>query len=352
MKFGVFYVLECPDGNYSRAYGEMLEQIEYAEELGFDSVWLAEHHFDAYGSMPSPQVAAAAIAQRTRRMQIGLAVAILNFDNPVRTAEDYAMVDVISNGRLIFGAGRGYQPQEFKGLGIPMEHTRERFWECLEIIQGLWANERFSYDGQFYKLENVTLTPRPVQRPHPPIVLAAISPQSFDAAVERGLRFMCTPTLMVMSELKEYILRTRQRLVEKGVQPWTLMNLQMHIAETAEQAVKNVEEDMMWYFDRVLDLVPGARGEAPTTYERYAEVARAFRGNVTIKGLQDAGIVLLSDPQKAIQEIEELQKVGVDHLSCWMRMGGLDHRKVMRSMRTFAKEVLPYFKPSVEQAAD
>ncbi|RIK03299.1 MAG: luciferase, partial [Acidobacteria bacterium] len=118
MKFGIFYVLECPDRDFSRAYREMLEQIAYAEQLGFDEVWLAEHHGSDYGSMPSPQVAAAAIAARTERMRIGIAVSNLTFDWPVRIAEDYAMVDVISGGRLDFGVGRGYQPDEFHNMGV------------------------------------------------------------------------------------------------------------------------------------------------------------------------------------------------------------------------------------------
>ncbi|MEH7274559.1 LLM class flavin-dependent oxidoreductase, partial [Neobacillus vireti] len=141
MKTGLFYVNECHDGNYERAYSEMLEQIQYAEEIGFESVWLGEHHFNEYGSMPSPQVAAAAISQITKKMDIGIGISILNFDNPVRIAEDYAMVDILSNGRLKFGGGRGYQPHEAKGLGVSMEKTREKYWEYVEIIQGLWAND-------------------------------------------------------------------------------------------------------------------------------------------------------------------------------------------------------------------
>ena len=129
MRFGLFYVLESPDGDHRRAYKEMLGQIEYAEELGFDSVWLAEHHGSAYGSLPSPAVAAAAIATMTERLRIGIAVSILPFSNPVRTAEDYAMVDVISNGRLDMGVGRGYQPREFAMLGLAdqQQHSRAIF---------------------------------------------------------------------------------------------------------------------------------------------------------------------------------------------------------------------------------
>ena len=110
MKFSVFYVLESSDRDFRRAYDEMLEQIRIAESLGFGEVWLAEHHGSDYGSIPSPQIAAAAIAAHTERMRFGIAVSNLTFDWPVRVAEDYAMVDVLSGGRLDLGVGRGYQP--------------------------------------------------------------------------------------------------------------------------------------------------------------------------------------------------------------------------------------------------
>ena len=138
MEFGIFYVLEAPDGDYKKGYDEMIGQIEYAEELGFDAVWLAEHHSSAYGSIPSPQVALAAIAERTKKIKIGSLISVLPLGNPIRIAEDYAMVDILSNGRLQFGVGRGYQPGEFEMLGVDMKDTRGRFKEELEIIKGLW----------------------------------------------------------------------------------------------------------------------------------------------------------------------------------------------------------------------
>lgn len=345
MKMGLFYVNECHDENYDRAYGEMLEQIQYGEELGFESVWLAEHHFSAYGSMPSPQVAAAAISQITKKMDIGIGVSILNFDNPVRIAEDYAMVDILSNGRLKFGAGRGYQPSEAKGLGISLERTRERFWEYVEIIQGLWSNDRFSYQGEFYQFEDLKLTPKPVQK-RIPFYHAAISPESFDLIVERGAQeFMVTPTLMVMDDVLAYTKRTIERLAEKGIKPSVHMNLQMNIADDTDQAIKNVEKEMKIYFNKVLDLIPGAKGsQAPATYERFAEVAKEFDGPLNIGALNQSGVALLADSKEAIDRLEKVEEAGIESMSCWFRMGDMEHRKVMRAMKRYADEVLPYFK--------
>ena len=345
MKTGLFYALECHHGDHKRAYDEMLEQIQYAEELGFESVWLAEHHFSEYGSMPSPQVAAAAIAQVTKKMDIGIGISILNFDNPVRIAEDYAMVDNLSNGRLKFGGGRGYQPMEAKGLGVSMEKTRERYWEYVEIIQGLLENERFSYNGEFYQIDNLRLTPKPVQK-RIPFYHACISPESFDLMVEKEVQeFMVTPTLMVLDDVLEYTGRTRSRLLEKGINPSIHLNLQMNIAENADQAIKNVEKEMVTYFDKVLELIPGAKGtQAPPTYERFAEVAKEFSGDLDLNVLNEGGIVLLGGANEAINRIEKAENYGIDSLSCWFRMGDMEHRKVMRTMKRYADEVLPYFK--------
>ena len=354
MKIGLFYVNECHDGNYERAYGEMLEQIQYGEELGFESVWLAEHHFSAYGTMPSPQVAAAAIAQITKKMDIGIAVSILNFDNPVRIAEDYAMVDQLSQGRLLFGAGRGYQPMEAKGLGISLERTRERFWEYVEIIQGLWSNDTFSYKGEFYSFDELKLVPKPYKRRRIPFYHACISPETFDLMVEKEVReFMVTPTLMVMDDVLAYTKRTRDRLLQKGINPSIHMNLQMNIADDTDEAIRNVEKAMKTYFNKVLELIPGAKGtKAPETYERFAEVAKEFEGPLNVAALNESGVALLSGPEEAVDRLEKVEDTGITSLSCWFRMGDLEHKKVMRAMKRFADEVLPYFKSPAKQKAE
>jgi alkanesulfonate monooxygenase SsuD/methylene tetrahydromethanopterin reductase-like flavin-dependent oxidoreductase (luciferase family) len=351
MKMGLFYVNECHDENYERAYQEMLEQIQYGEELGFESVWLAEHHFSAYGTLASPQVAAAAISQITKSMDIGIAVSILNFDNPVRIAEDYAMVDQLSNGRLKFGAGRGYQPSEAKGLGISLERTRERFWEYVEIIQGLWSNDTFSYNGEFYSFDNLKLVPKPYNRRRIPFYHACISPESFDLMVEKNVQeFMVTPTLMVMDDVLEYTRRTRARLLQKGINPNIHMNLQMNIADNTDQAIKNVETEMKRYFNKVLDLIPGAKGtQAPATYERFAEVAKEFDGPLNVSVLNDSGVALLADSKEAVERLEVVENSGVDSMSCWFRMGDMEHRKVMKAMKRYADEVLPFFKSPVNK---
>ncbi len=352
MKFGLFYVLECPDHDYERAYAEMLEQIEFSESLGFDSCWLAEHHGTDYGSMPTATIAAAAVAQRTKKMRIGIAVSILPFGlSPVKLAEDWAMVDAISGGRLDLGVGRGYQPGEFKMLGLDgiMGDSRAVFQEYLEAMIGLWTNDSFSYHGTYVNFDDVDIRPKPVQKPHPPIFVAAISPETFEMVAQQGYNMLVTPTLMVLPELVEFVVDAKRKLIERGRDPLSLnfpMNWQIHVAETEEQALKNTEDAFAWYFKEVMRLVP--RGaNVPKTYERYAELAEAAdaAGGLTVDGLQQGGIVLLGDPPTAIEQIEKLRdEMGLQQLSCWMRMGGLEHEKVMSSIELFAKEVIPAFK--------
>jgi alkanesulfonate monooxygenase SsuD/methylene tetrahydromethanopterin reductase-like flavin-dependent oxidoreductase (luciferase family) len=350
MKFGMFYVLESPDGDYRRAYKEMFGQVEYAEELGFDSVWLAEHHGSPYGSMPSPQVAMSAIAMITERMKIGLAVSILPFDNPVRIAEDFAMVDVISNGRLNLGVGRGYQPREFKNLGIAdqQQHSREIFEESLDILVGLWENDSFSYNGKFYQLDDVTITPKPVQKPRPPLYVAAISPSTFELVRKYDMNVLVTPTLMSLDELKQFVLKAKRDLCELGHDPLELnfpMNWQMHLAETEDEALTRPAEALDWYFNLVMKLVPKGP-TAPKGYEYMANLAEAFEagGGVSINDLRAGGIILLDTPEKVRAKIEEVRtEIGQQEIFCWMRIGGLEDKKVRASMKLFAEEVMPHF---------
>lgn len=350
MRFGMFYVLECPDCDYRRAYKEMLGQIEYAEELGFDSVWLAEHHGSAYGSMPSPAVAAASVAAITERLRIGIAVSILPFGNPVRIAEDYAMVDVISNGRLDMGVGRGYQPREFAMLGLAdkQEHSRAIFAESLDVLVGLWENERFSYHGEFYQLDDVGITPRPVQTPRPPIYVAAISPESFAIVEKYGLNIMVTPTLMSLPELKDNVIEAKKRLIKAGRAPETLnfpMNWQMHLGATRDEAEQRPSEALDWYFNLVMDLVPKGPN-APKGYEFMRDLAAAFEeaGGVSVPALQEAGIIVLDDPAGTAAKLREVRDdIGQQEVFCWMRIGGLSDQSVRASMKLFAEEVMPEF---------
>ena len=245
------------------------------------------------------------------------------------------MVDVISNGRLDMGVGRGYQPREFAMLGLAdqQQHSRAIFSESLEVLIGLWENETFSYHGEHYQFDDVSLSPRPVQKPRPPIYVAAISPESFALVEKYGLNIMVTPTLMSLPELKENVIEAKKRLIKAGRAPESLnfpMNWQMHLAPTREEA----EQRPVRVARLVLQPGDGARPEGPQRAEGlrvHARPRRRLRGRpgaCRCPALQEAGIIILDDPTGAADKIREVRDdIGQQEVFCWMRIGGLVGRE-------------------------
>src|SRR5262245_38015676 len=165
MKFGLFYQLPCATmQDAATRYQETIEQIVYAEELGFDTAWLAELHFNPrFSIMPAPLLVAAALAQRTTRIRLGTAVLLLPLQHPLRTAEEAAVVDLLSQGRLELGVGRGMIAIHFQGFNIPRGESRERFEEALTIIRQAWTCETVQFNGKYFQVPATMVVPKPVQ---------------------------------------------------------------------------------------------------------------------------------------------------------------------------------------------
>src|SRR5207247_6143827 len=167
MRFGTYYFLQAPPAlAHPEVVRHEIEQMVWTEELGFDSIWLTEHHFIEYGLSVSPAILATAAAMRTQRIRIGLAAAILPFHDPIRLAEELAMADILSGGRLDVGVGRGNRPVEFEGYRIPQIESRERFEEALGILIRAWTLERFAHEGRPYTIPEARVMPKPLPRPH------------------------------------------------------------------------------------------------------------------------------------------------------------------------------------------
>jgi alkanesulfonate monooxygenase SsuD/methylene tetrahydromethanopterin reductase-like flavin-dependent oxidoreductase (luciferase family) len=177
MEFGIYFSFRTTEADrpWSRVYRDGLGQIELAEQLGFDAVWLTEHHFVDDGYSPSVLPLAAAAAVRTGTIDIGTFIALLPLYHPVRLAEDAATVDVLSNGRFILGLSAGYVRTEFDGLGVPFDDRGSRCDEALEVLLGCWSQDRFSFHGSHFDIDGVSVTPRPVQQPHPRIFYGSAS---------------------------------------------------------------------------------------------------------------------------------------------------------------------------------
>src|SRR5262249_8465339 len=218
MRFGLFcQAPEAAGRSHAERLSEMFDLITFGESLGFDVAWLAEIHFGAaFSLLSTPLMAVPLIAQRTRRIRIGTAVTLLPLHHPLHCAEQAAMADVLSGGRLEFGIGRGSIPTQFHGFRVPLAENRARFDEALDIIRLAWTGERFSYDGPFHKIENLAVTPRPVQVPHPPIRVAVHSAESFAHIGDLGLPIYSGTTTTPLPQLREFMALYRAHLSAGG----------------------------------------------------------------------------------------------------------------------------------------
>ena len=188
MEFGMFHEFpSLPGRSESEAFDEAMEQVDAAERLGLDVIWLAELHFEPRRSVLSaPLSIASAIAARTRRIKIGIAVQVLPLCHQLRLAEEAATVDQLSHGRLIFGVGRSGVAQTYEAYGVPYAESRDRFREILDIVEQAWTKPSFSYNGQYHSFKDVAVVPKPYQKPTPPIRIAASTPDTFPAIGRRG----------------------------------------------------------------------------------------------------------------------------------------------------------------------
>src|SRR5216117_3814207 len=256
MRFGTFYFFQAAPGQRHEDIirGE-LEQIVWSEELGFDEIWLTEHHFIDYGLSVDPAALASAAASRTQRIRIGLAAAILPFHHPVRLAEQMALVDIISNGRLDVGVGRGNRPMEFRGYRVPQEESRDRFDEAVEIMRRAWTEERFSYDGRFFKVPEMSVIPKPVQRPHPPLYQVCVTKDGIENTALRGWPMLNSvlfgPVDQLVANRDTYVAtleksgrtadEVRALLARSGV------SRQIYVADTDARALEEAKAAEVWY---------------------------------------------------------------------------------------------------------
>jgi natural product biosynthesis luciferase-like monooxygenase protein len=348
MKFGLLTLFDhyAEDESEEQYYQDFFEEVAYAEELGFDSVWIGEHHFGRY-ICPAPQIVAAAIAQRTKRVRIGTAVALLPHHDPVRLAEDYALVDLLSGGRLDFGVGRGFIKAIYEGFNQSMDESRARFDEALEIIERAWAQETFSYEGRFRTVRDVTILPRPVQRPAPPIYMAAAaSPESFVAAGTKGHALMLAPFIQPLSVLKDHVQLYRQARQQAGHAPEKteiVAGYHSFVDETPEQARRKWEPHYMRYMRFVGSLFPPAEELSGAQYEAWRRAAEHFK-QVTFEQMYPTQ-VLCGDAGQCVERVALLQEeLGITQFWVYMDLGGLAQREVLRSLERFATRVIPHFR--------
>ena len=345
MKFGYYilntYVPEL-DGESPALYAHWLEQIDAAESLGFDSFWVTEHHFRYFGGMlPNPQMLLAAAAQRTKRMRVGSAVTILPMHDPIRIAEDFAMVDLLSDGRLNFGAGRGMHPLEYAVFNADFKTAQLRLPEALEVIVRSWTGGEFEWNGTHYHYPKLTVYPKPLQKPHPPIyVTANRDPESFQFIGERGYNLMTLPWLATNELQRTRVEMYFDALRRAGHSIETKDVFVMYPAYVGDNdAQARTEVLAAWnrwreFAFEAMNLDP-SKGEAYRTVSNHLEYDAMVRDNRGVFG----------GPETCTQILKKIIKtVGATHIGLVFHFGGLSQDKVLKSMERFARLVMPPLK--------
>ena len=217
MKFGILQFFSWPERRVAieTVYERALQRIEIMDRTGYDAVWLTEHHFTTYSVCPSIPVLGTYAAARTKNLRIGTAVCLAAFYHPLRLAEEIALLDILSGGRVNWGAGRGYDLDEFKTFGVPFDESYVRFREAVDIVVRAWTSERLTYNGKFFSFDNVEVLPKPLQQPHPPVWMAASSPGTIEWAASAGYSILMDPHA-THSELGEKRELYQRKLEENG----------------------------------------------------------------------------------------------------------------------------------------
>ena len=338
-------------------YAEHLQEMAYCEELGFDGVVFNEHHYSAYGTMPSPNLIAAALSQKTKKISIGVLGNILPLRNhPVRVAEEYAMLDCLSGGRLIAGFVRGIPP-EYIWYGVNPSESRGRFQEAYDLIMTAWKEPVWSYEGKFFKLHDCAIWPRPVQQPHPPIWIAARSAESIEWCVER--RLPCAQVYQSTGQIEDTFRYYRSKANEAGWQATPdkfILCRHTYIDETDQKARANIEGAMAYFFtvfnrgfneavnkDAVSkELQAAMLSDRSFSYFREGNRERFDFSKMDYDGLLQSGYLIAGSPDTVAKQIQsQMSQVGADHFMGMFHIGNLKHDKVVNSLNLFQKEIMP-----------
>jgi natural product biosynthesis luciferase-like monooxygenase protein len=350
MSYGLFYLpssLPATRAQGAERFRTVIDQVAYGEEIGFESVWLAEHHFHPFaGIFSAPPVIGAAIAERTRRMRIGTAVLLLPYHNPLRVAEDYATLDCLSNGRVEFGVGHGFVKWEALTFGIPLDDLRDRFKENLDVILKAWRETRLEHKGRFHEYHGVEVLPRPVQEPHPTVWMAATtSVESFEYSGARGFHMMLIPFLNEIEELRgkmQVYFKAREAAGHDRRTARVIGVYHAYVGENAAQARRAAEHGLHEYHSAAQiahSLTPAVAD--PESYRSH-DKHRAAMKRLSFEDLVEQNRVIVGEASEVRDKVEYVrERLYLTDLAGNFALGGLSDEQVRTSMRRFMEHVAP-----------
>lgn len=341
MKFGFFLLSPQLDRERSAStvLADSIALAEEAEGLGFDHLWVAEHHFANLSLSPSPLLTLSHLAARTQRIRLGTGVLVLPLQDPMRLAEEIAYVDIVSDGRLDVGVGAGSQVHESRGLGVDFARANDRFVEVLDILHMALESGRVEFDGEHFQVPATPMSLQPVQRPHPPIYIAGMSsePRVMRRMAERGYRAFASlfgPADGAAAEKREAVLQGFDAAGVPRAQCRYAAQRLIYVADDPEDA-----RDAATHARDTLQLVHALKG-GQARFEGHFAAPPDDALALSVEAVQRD--VMIGSPAHIAAKIrEDLHHLKLEQLSCFMQFGGLDRARVLRSMRRFMQEVVP-----------
>ncbi len=328
IKFGCLLSFRNPSElstmNDADFYAAMFEQIEYLDQASFDSIWTTEHHFVEDGYLSSTMPMLAAIAARTRRIKIGSFVLLAPFYHPLRLAEDAALIDVISNGRLRLGIGVGYRHEEFEILQVPIKERLGRTLEGIEIMKRAWTGERFSFAGKYFNFKNALVRPKPASPKGPEILWGGMAPESIKRSAKLDLSFACN---LGSAEIRQY----HQALRELGKDPaaYSIVNTrQVFVADSEDEAWEAIAPGLLYQMRLYGEWLSAGGIENSGVYRPDAAALRKS--------------AIIGPPKRVIEQLKELiAQTPMTEIAMFTQQPGLDPKLVLRALKRFGTEVLP-----------
>ena len=349
MRFGMFDVIRWHESmSGEETLENTLEQVEYADRLGIQDIWLGEHHFSRHGILSGIFSFMGAVAVRTKQARIGTSIVILPFHNPVQVAEEAATIDILSGGRFNLGVGAGYQAQEFHGMGVDITQSRVMFKEYLEVVQKCWEEGNLNYSGEYVNIEDIWVIPKPIQKPGPPIYIAvSTSPESVDYAASQAIPILVGGPTTTLGQTPRVVQMWHERMEHYG-HPHEHIDLpvsaSVYVAPTMEEAendIKGLEDKINEEFFRIGN--PADKdGNFPENYKHWVHRDRD-RIEAGEKARQEGIRPLIGTPEVVCERLEVLRSKGINRIFGKFGAAGLEQEKWLRSIEMFATEVMPEF---------
>ncbi len=338
MRIGTFHLLGSPDlARGQRRFEETIEQIALADELGFDYAWVAEHHFSNYGLSTNPLLLIAHASAVAPRIRFSQGVIVTPFWHPLRLAEDVAVVDILTRGRLDLGLGRGYQAMEFHGLNVPLEESRAIFQEQLALMKKAWTEDDFTFQGRYYQVPRpTTLLPKPLQRPHPPIWVATLSLTTLDWIAANGYQALITGNRMTWDEIaawRDRFLTLRAAAGHRTDDARIGVLRHIYVADNEAEARAAVWQT------RWQSRVSHHLGMDDEPIRAGRNLASPLADEPDDEAWWER--LIYGTPERCIAQLRRDAEAGITDVLGWFDVGGLPHEQVVRSLRLFAQEVLP-----------